>query len=199
MIGVIAKTSERAIVEEFFQLFKTPWEFVREDRAYDVVVITADEMPEVDARFIVRYGSDATPSDAAARIVARSKRRGVTLDYRRTRVPLYGQALAFERSGADVLCVTDESAIVGVKIQSGGRTVLRLGYDLFQEVAFLLSVGQPVEQAQVPTLEIHIAMLREWILAAGISLLEIPPAPAGQSFMVSLTHDIDFIGIRRHK
>src|SRR5437867_1126452 len=199
MIGIIAKTSERAIVEEFFQLFKTPWEFVQEDRAYDVVVVTTDEIPEVDARLIVRYGSDAAPSDAAARIVARTRRRGVTLDYRRTRVPLYGQALTFEKSGADVLCVTDESAIAGVKVQSGGRAVLRLGYDLFQEVAFLLSAGQPVEQARVPTLDIHIAMLRDWILAAGVSLMEIPPTPAGQSFMVSLTHDIDFIGIRPHK
>ncbi len=29
MIGVVAKTSESEAVAEFFQLFKTPWEFAR--------------------------------------------------------------------------------------------------------------------------------------------------------------------------
>jgi hypothetical protein len=76
--------------------------------------------------------------------------------------------------------------------------VIRLGYDLFDEVAFLLSAGQPVEHAQVPALDLHIRMLREWILEAGIWLLEIPPAPANHSFIVCLTHDIDFISIRQH-
>jgi hypothetical protein len=77
--------------------------------------------------------------------------------------------------------------------------VIRLGYDLFDEVQFLLSVGQPVAHARIPTLEIHIEMLRTWLLSAGIPLLEIPPTPAGHSFAVCLTHDIDFIGIRGHK
>ena len=34
MIGVIAKTHERRAVEEFFELFKTPWEFYCKDQAY---------------------------------------------------------------------------------------------------------------------------------------------------------------------
>jgi hypothetical protein len=42
-------------------------------------------------------------------------------------------------------------------------------------------------------------MLREWILAAGIGLIEIVPTPAGYNLTVCLTHDIDFVGIRRHK
>jgi hypothetical protein len=64
---------------------------------------------------------------------------------------------------------------------------------------FLLMAGQPVEKAHVPTLDFHIRMLRSWILNAGVPLLEIPPAPAGYSFTVCLTHDIDFVGIRKHK
>src|SRR5437764_12515160 len=42
-------------------------------------------------------------------------------------------------------------------------------------------------------------MLRQWILEAGIPLIEIPPTPAGHSFLACLTHDIDFVGIRNHK
>ena len=49
MIGVIPNPNETAVVEEFFQLFKTPWEFHRQGRIYDVVVATTDEIPNVDA------------------------------------------------------------------------------------------------------------------------------------------------------
>jgi len=51
----------------------------------------------------------------------------------------------------------------------------------------------------IPTLDMHIALLRNWILEAGIPLVEIPPAPADHSCLVCLTHDIDFIGIRNHR
>ena len=42
MIGVIANPSERSIVNEFFELFKTPWEFYRSDRHYDVLLCSGD-------------------------------------------------------------------------------------------------------------------------------------------------------------
>lgn len=77
--------------------------------------------------------------------------------------------------------------------------MIRLGYDLFQEIEFLLTVGQSIEHASIPTLELHVALLREIILGAGIPIVEIAPAPAGCDFSVCLTHDIDFVGIRRHK
>ena len=66
-------------------------------------------------------------------------------------------------------------------------------------MAFLLSEGQPVENALIPTLELHISLLREWIVGAGIPLVEIPPVPWGYQFIACLTHDVDFAGIRRHK
>jgi peptidoglycan/xylan/chitin deacetylase (PgdA/CDA1 family) len=66
-------------------------------------------------------------------------------------------------------------------------------------VRFLLSGEQPVEQAHSPTLDLHIMMLRHWILSAGVSLVEILPTPAGHPFVACLTHDIDFVGIRNHR
>ena len=38
MIGVVARANQARLVEEFFQLFKTPWEFYTPGRAYDVVI-----------------------------------------------------------------------------------------------------------------------------------------------------------------
>jgi hypothetical protein len=49
-----------------------------------------------------------------------------------------------------------------------------------------------------PTLELHIALLRQQLQTAGVSFVEIPPRPHGYDFICCLTHDIDFCGIRRH-
>jgi hypothetical protein len=79
------------------------------------------------------------------------------------------------------------------------QAVVRIGYDLFQEVKFLLSQGQPPENAHIPTLELHISLMRSTMVNAGIAFVEIPPVPAGYEFMACMTHDVDFTGIREHK
>ena len=76
MIGVIAKAEQAAAVEEFFQLFKTAWEVYQPGRAYDVVVTTADDVPEVDARLLVIYGAGLKTTDARSGVAARVRRRG---------------------------------------------------------------------------------------------------------------------------
>lgn len=37
------------------------------------------------------------------------------------------------------------------------------------------------------------------ILETNIPVIEVPPIPAGYTFMACLTHDVDFVGIRNHK
>ena len=198
MIGVIAKPDQAPAVEEFFELFKTPWEPYRPECSYDVVVATADELPDVEARLLVVYGGGVKPRDREDGFVARARRTGGSLSYRGRPLPIYGELATFEAGrGAGVYVAAGDEA-AGLKTSRLERTVVRLGYDLFREVELLLSVGQPPEWGSVPTLDLHIAMLREWILGAGITLVEIPPAPAGYQFMVCLTHDIDFAGIRNH-
>ncbi len=49
MIGVIADPSEHDVVREFFELFKTPWEFYRRDRHYEVM-LCADEASSMELR-----------------------------------------------------------------------------------------------------------------------------------------------------
>jgi hypothetical protein len=199
VIGVISRVDEVPIVEEFFELFKTPWEFYRPRQVYDVVLATTNDIPEVKARLIIVYGSDTKNTDAENGILVHSLSRNSYLRYRGILLPVYGASLAFETGTAGVLCLTTDSRIVGLRIGSPNSTLLRIGYDLFREVRLLLTEGQPLESAHIPTLDLHVAMLRDWILDAGIRLLEIPPAPAGHDFVVCLTHDIDFVGIRNHK
>jgi hypothetical protein len=199
VIGVIAKAEEAPVVEEFFELFKTPWEFYRPSRKYDVVLATREDVPEVEAALLIVYGSGTTSIDVRHEIVARSRTRGGSLKHQQSLLPIYGDLLTFDERSHAQACVVADLGTAGLRLQSGNLVIRRIGYDLFQEIRLLLTAGQPVEQAHIPTLDIHITMLREWILDAGIPLLEIPPAPPGHSFAVCLTHDIDFVGIRNHK
>jgi peptidoglycan/xylan/chitin deacetylase (PgdA/CDA1 family) len=53
--------------------------------------------------------------------------------------------------------------------------------------------------ARVPTLELHIALLRHQLADANVSYVEIPPRPHAARFICCLTHDVDFLGIRRQR
>jgi hypothetical protein len=187
------------VVEEFFELFKTPWETYRSGHSYDVVIASVEEIPEVNTKLLLLYGPAPKNIDARIGVAARERRRRAVVSDGHTQIPIYGELLTLaEGTGQEVTCLTAGSEIAGVRVGSPDSLTIRLGYDLFQEVQFLLSEGQPAENAHIPTLDIHIRMLREWILNAGIPLVEIPPVPAGHSFSICLTHDIDFVGIRNH-
>ncbi len=199
VIGVIPKVDQVPVVEEFFELFKTPWEYYEPGRAYDVVVATADDLPKVDAKLLVVYGAESKNTDAQSGIIVRSRHGAGFLNYRGTVQPIYGDLATFDDRSKGNPCLATTSGSAGLRTMSAaGVTVIRVGYDLFQEVKILLSVGQPAKQAHIPTLDIHVSMLRNWILSQEIPLLEIPPAPPGHAFIVCLTHDIDFVGIRNH-
>lgn len=199
LIGVIPKDGQRKVVEEFFELFKTPWELYRPGCVYDVVIATADEIPEVNTKLLLLYGPAIKRIDVSLGISARGRHKHTILNEGDTALPIYDELLTFADGDKGIPSITANSETAGLKFASTDSVVMRLGYDLFNEVQFLLSVGQPVEYAHIPTLDIHIRMLRNWILNEKIPLLEIPPVPAGYAFVVCLTHDIDFVGIRNHK
>ena len=201
MIGVACKGAEREIVREFFELFKTPWEFLLEGRNYDVVISTLDEMPKADPRLLIIFSSTPVKFDELRGISIDSVAFDHGINHDRTRLPIYGRLARLRGKGQPLMYDYNQSnsGPVVVKISEPHRKIVRVGYDLFSEVAFLLSQGQPIENSLIPTLEAHISLLRSWIIEAGIPLVEIPPIPWEHSFMACLTHDVDFVGIRRHK
>jgi hypothetical protein len=200
VIGVISKVEQAATVEEFFELFKTPWEYYVPGRTYNVIVATTHDIPTIDTGVLLVFGPETKSTDAANSIAVRLKHTGGSVDFQGVGLPIFGALSTFEEGSRGTPCLMAKSGVAGLRLVSKTGTILiRVGYDLMQEVQLLLSAGQPIEFAHVPTLEIHISMLRYWILSAGISLLEIPPAPAGHGFTVCLTHDIDFVGIKNHK
>ena len=185
-------------MEEFFQLFKTPWEMYCPGRNYDVVIADGEHIPRCQAKLLLIYGASSKPTDQRSLFVPREPSPHQIVA-NGEKLPIYGDLLTFEDAPEAACCLTLDSRKAGFRIRSSSTTLTRVGYDLFEEVRILLSLGQPVEQASIPTLDIHIKMLRNWILGEGIPLVEVPPVPAGHSHIVCLSHDIDFVGIRNHK
>lgn len=192
MIGVIAQPSEYPAVREFFELLKTPWEFHAEGKAYDAVLRHGDrETPEADAKVTVVYGGRRTAFDARHDIRIASEDRGPrVLSVYGRQVPVYGESAAFQ---------VGERQPAMVSLGSPGRSVVRIGYDLFGEIRTLLTVGQPAAYANVPALELHIETLRRTIVAKGVRLAEVPPVPDGYRFIACLTHDVDHPLLSRHR
>src|ERR1043165_9428028 len=62
MIGVVAEEPELAAVAEFFELFKSPWEFYQPGTHYDVLLSSTNWIPETDATLVVSYGSHENAS-----------------------------------------------------------------------------------------------------------------------------------------
>jgi hypothetical protein len=200
MIGVISKEDEEDIVREFFELFKVPWEFYKKDRYYPVVLSTKDTLEELKANFILLYNNEKIKFDVENKINVTTTQSKFLLKYNELQLPIYGKTSTFDTAAnATTKLRGTTGEAVGIEIIKDDAKIIRIGFDLFQEIRFLLSTGQPSQFSQIPTLDIHISMLREWILESGIPLVEIPPVPAGYQYTCCLTHDIDFAGIRRHK
>jgi hypothetical protein len=200
LIGVIANSAEHAVISEFFELFKTPWEFHQSNRQYEVLLCARSSDFVTDtAKLILIYSSANLALDLPENIEIASRKRNRMLLQCGARLPIYGDSITFRENGSDLL-IDEESrqtAIQQCKLQN--RMVIRVGYDLFGEVASLLTEGQPAAYADIPTLDLHISLLRDLIVTNGFSLVEVPPIPDGYRSIACLTHDVDHPSICQHK
>jgi hypothetical protein len=199
MIGVVASDAERTVICEFFELLKTPWEFYDSDSQYDVLICSNALFRKSSAKLVLVYGTDQRTFDQENGIEIRSRFSNTVLSYKNDRIPIYRDCLTFQSATGHSLVDNQTREPVLLEIASSGQTLVRIGFDLFEEVRYLLTCGQPLSHARIPALEIHIAVFRDLIVDHSISLLEIPPVPAGYNFIVCLTHDVDHVGIQNHK
>jgi hypothetical protein len=200
MIGVIADPSEQDVVREFFELFKTPWEFYRSHRRYDVLLSAGDDLVEATAKLVLIYAGRKTHSDNDQRI-CEACRSGefCVVSYKGNKLPIYGDTVIFPGRASEILTQDVSNECVAYLEHSETRVLGRIGYDLFNEIRRLVTLGQPPVNANIPALELHIELLRNLIISCGIRLLEVPPIPDGYPFMVCLTHDVDHPSIRQHR
>jgi peptidoglycan/xylan/chitin deacetylase (PgdA/CDA1 family) len=200
MIGVIARLADRDVVSEFFELFKTPWEFYRQDQQYDVLLCAGDAQLDATANLLLFYAGRKTHFDVQQQIqTGRQGKQPCVLSSQAIRIPIYGDTITFSEKRNSLLTEEDSQECAAYLDASGDRMVARIGYDLFSEVRTLLTAGQPPANANIPALELHIGFLRDTIAGCGISFIEIPPVPGRFQFVVCLTHDVDHPSVRQHK
>jgi hypothetical protein len=200
MIAVLAPPEDHDVVREFFQLFKTPWEFYRAGQRYPVILCAGENQFTGPADLIVVYSSARIAFDDRNKISTGSRRTSPSIAvFGKNRLPLYSPSLALEPHGPCLLQDDKSRECIAYVDRSQSTPIARIGYDLFAEVRALLTVGQPVENAGVPTLDLHIALLRDLIVDAGVSVVEIPPVPEGYKFIACLTHDVDHPFLTKHK
>jgi hypothetical protein len=201
MIGIIANPPEHLVVREFFEMFKTPWEFYRSDRKYEVIVCATDtEFDRDTAKATLIYSGQKLTFDSKEGIEITSQpRNNRVLSHNGRQIPIYGDCITFQGEGFSVL-LDKESRLPAINLgRSADGIVGRIGYNLFAEVRTLLTTGQPAANAAMPALDMHIALMRDLIVSAGVPLVEIPPVPDGYRFIACLTHDVDHPSIRLHR
>lgn len=76
MIGVAVQASERAIAAEFFELFKTPWEFCRDGGKYDVVLSTSGTHLCEAPQLLLILSGEPTSVDMDHKVRVNSRRGG---------------------------------------------------------------------------------------------------------------------------
>ena len=197
MIGVVS-AQEKAVVAEFFELFKTPWEYCRAGVRYGAVLSTEDlaELPEADLVILSTPG--ATQWDRSAGILTSPCAANVRMDFSGQMIPIYGAAVSFSGNFRPLAEAADSGRALIFARSSETTAILRIGYDIFLQIKHLLGAGQRREDAGMPVAEIHIDILRQGLLHNRIPFVEIPPRPAGRAFFACLTHDVDFYRIRDH-
>jgi len=200
MIGIIADALDLPVVRELFELFKTPWEPYERARGYEIVLCFGDRDTTLyESPIAILYAGVASLNPATASDQVPSDRAAHMLRYKNRVLPLYSGAATFTTGDSSLLCDATTHAPAIQKSRSDERIVIRVGYDLLQEVRFLLTSGQPPENASTPTLDLHISLLRDLLRLSELPFVEVPPVPAGHRFVACLTHDVDHPYIRKHK
>src|SRR5258708_31438429 len=95
MIGVAIPAKERPIVAEFFELFKTPWEFYRSGERYDVVLCTSDNICTEAAGLVLMLSGEPTSFETEQKVCVKSRPGGFVVSSEGDRLPIYGNLATF--------------------------------------------------------------------------------------------------------
>src|SRR6266496_4658031 len=93
MIGVVANEAEHPVVAEFFELFKTPWEFHRPGAHYNVLICSSSLVPENSAGLLLLYGAQRQAFDDCRNMKTRHAPGDDFVSFRGDRMPIYRSCL----------------------------------------------------------------------------------------------------------
>lgn len=183
MIGIYVEGGEHEKygAKELFELLKIPVEIYNSNNNYDIVVANAIP-PKKNYTSLVLTTCKKTYICEELKF---DNKPITNLRYNSSSVPLYSGGVAIKGNA----CL--------LQTQYDGINLFRMGYDLFKETYHLLNIGQPPEYVSIPSLDIHIDILRDY-LRTHTMLIEIPSVLWGYRYTVALTHDVDCTSLKEH-
>lgn len=198
MIRVAVNPDRLDAVAEFFELFKTAWKPYVAGEECTVLLTDGTVLTDASAVLYILFSPDHHLNDIPSERPLTSPNDGFRV---RTicgsDLPIY-TACRFFQGLEKPLLINSSGRVLAYKKTERGQIVVRVGYDLFDEVDYLLSTGQPPVNAGIAALDRQIDFLRRCILDAGLPVFELLPCPPGHPYMVCLTHDVDFVSIRSY-
>ena len=144
MIGIATGPENRDAAREFFELFKTAWEFYRSGEEYDAVICCGVNPPGVRANLVIVYSADELSFDRQHQLHVRRQNSENPASYRGWFLPVYS-GLASIENGHN-LNQGRTSFSLAREVEIGKQIFVRVGYDLLSEVRHLLRdglVGRP--------------------------------------------------------
>jgi hypothetical protein len=147
LISVISSNKDRKVVREFFELLKPPWECYEPQRSYDVVLSTENKIQKTNSKLLIIYSSDKNRFDDIREIRVQSACRNASVEYPRTEIPIGAMFLLLKESGSRYCMLRTIQKFGGLEIKSEGLRKIASGYDIFEEIDHLLSMGQLKENA----------------------------------------------------
>lgn len=198
MIRIAVHPDRSRAATEFFELFKTDWTHHHAGESCKIVLTDGTVPADLPATLCMVFTPVRQTGDLQAAEVPGSSGAGRMVRFvDGTELAVYTDCTWFHC--AEEPLMTDQAGrVLAYKQTENGRILIRVGYDLFDEVSYLLSNGQPPDNAALPSLDRQIDFVRRCILDAGLPVIEIPPCPPGHPYMVCLTHDVDFVSIRQY-
>src|SRR5438034_7037784 len=147
MIAVATNPEHSAPASEFFELFKTAWEFYRSGEEYEAVICCGVIPADIRADLVLVYASNELTFDRQHQLqVRRQDHSGEAPSYRGWRLPVYAGLASVIGNGKRRGPISGETKYsIATEIRIDEQSFIRIGYDLFAEVRHLLSNGQPVQ------------------------------------------------------
>jgi len=133
-------------------------------------------------------------SDLGGKIRIQSQYRNASVDYNGIPIRFMVISWPVEGVGEPFIRLRNSSEIAGLKIEGSETRIVFVGYNLFEEIDFRFSVGQPKENSLIPT-SISIYYFTRFNYRCGVSTDWNSIVPAVMILLL-VYHDIDFAGMR---
>src|SRR5437773_2180255 len=85
-----------------------------------------------------RHLAATTDLDMELGFVPKTLSRSAVINCATTLIPIYGELLTFGEGSNGMPFMTGNGAVVGLRLTAAGKTIIRVGYNLFEEVRLLL-------------------------------------------------------------